>query len=76
MLDIRSTATSLRSIAVRHRDERRDQRKLEQELAEYKCGSARQDLDAMLSRHTEEEIAPIERILNRQACSGGTVYNR
>jgi hypothetical protein len=75
MLDIRSTAISLRSIAARRRDERRDQRKLEQELAEYKCGSARQDLYAMLSRHTAEEIAPIERILNRQACTGGSAYH-
>jgi hypothetical protein len=75
MLDIRSTATSLRSTAARHRDERRDQRKLERDLAEYKCGPARQDLDAMLSRHTAEEIAPIERILNRQACHAGSAYN-
>ena len=30
----------------------------------------------MLSRHTAEEIAPIERILTRQARTGGLAYNR
>ena len=56
---------TLRSTADRYRAERREQRELERELAEYRSDSERQELDAMLSRHTAEEIAPIERILTR-----------
>jgi hypothetical protein len=76
MLATRSTFTALRSLADRHCAERRAQRQLERELAEYHSGSARQDLYAMLSRHTAEETAPIERILNRQVCTGGPESNR
>lgn len=73
---IRSTVMTLRTTADRHRAELRERRQLERELAEYRSHSERQDLYAMLSRHTAEEIAPIERILNRQARTGGLAYNR
>jgi hypothetical protein len=53
-----------------------EQRQLGRELAEYRSDSARQDLYAMLSRHTAEETAPIERILNWQARTGGSAHNR
>ena len=73
---IRSTITTLRSSADRYRAERREQRKLEREIAEYRTNSERQDLYAMLSRHTAAEIAPIERILNQLARTEGLAYNR
>jgi hypothetical protein len=73
---IRSTVTTLRTAAERYRADRREQRQLERELAEYRSDSDRQDLYAMLSRHTAEEIAPIERILNRQTRTGGLAFNR
>ncbi len=49
---------------------------LEREIAEYRTDSERQDLYAMLSRHTAAEIAPIERILNQLARTEGLAYNR
>ena len=73
---IRSTLTTLRSTADRHRNERREQRQLEREIAEYRTGSERQDLYAMLSRHTAAEIAPIERVLNQLARTEGLAYHR
>ena len=73
---IRSTVTTLRTAADRYRAERREQRQLERDLAEYRSDSDSQDLYAMLSRHTAEEIAPIERILSRQTATGKLAYNR
>ena len=73
---IRSTVTTVRTTADRYRTSLREQRQLEREIAEYRTDSDRQDLYAMLSRHTAEEIAPIERILTRQARTGGLAYNR
>ena len=71
MRAIRSTLNHHRYLA-----QHREQRRLEQELAEYRSPAERQELNAMLSRHTAEEIAPLERILNRQASSGRLAYNR
>ncbi len=76
MSAIRTTITTWRSTADRHRVERRSQRQLERELAEYRTVSERRELDAMLSRHTAEEIAPIEQILNRQARARVLASNR
>jgi hypothetical protein len=67
---------TLRSTADRYRAQRREQRELERELAEYRTESERQDLAAILSRHTAEEIAPIERILTRLARTEGLAYHR
>ena len=39
----------------------------QRELAGYDTPSARRELDAILARHTAEEIAPIERILSQQS---------
>lgn len=71
MLDIRSTVNFVRSAVADYRSDVRAQRRLVNELAEYRSPSERQDLYSSLSRHTAEEIAPIERILNLQAAAGG-----
>ena len=76
MSAIRTTITTWRSTADRRLVERRAQRQLERELAEYRTVSERRELDAMLSRHTAEEIAPIEQILNRQASARVLASNR
>jgi hypothetical protein len=76
MTAIRSTFATLRSAADRHRTERRELRQLERDLADYRTDSERLDLYAMLSRHTAEEVAPIERILTRQALPGVLAYFR
>ncbi len=76
MSAIRSTITTLRTTADRYRAERRELKQLEREIAEYRTDSERQDLYAMLSRHTAEEIAPIERILTQLARTEGLAYNR
>ena len=73
---IRSTVMTLRATADRRRAERRELRELERELAEYRTQSDRQDLAAMLSRHTAEEIAPIERILTRLSRAEGLANYR
>ena len=71
---IRSTVTALRSTAARRRTLRREQRQLERELAEYRTAAERQDLAAVLARHTPEEVAPIERIILRQSRPGVLAY--
>ena len=76
MSAIRSTVTTLRSNADRYRTERREQKQLERELAEYRTDSERSELYAMLSRHTAEEIAPIERVLTRLARTEGLAFQR
>ncbi len=67
MSTLRSAVITLRSTTARQRAERAQRRRLETELAGYRSTAERQDLYAILSRHTAEQIAPIERILNRQA---------
>jgi hypothetical protein len=67
MSSIVSTANNLRSNLAHRRSIRRQQLKLEQELASYSSPSDRVELDAMLTRHTANEIAAVERILNHQA---------
>jgi hypothetical protein len=64
-----SSVATLRSSLAHRRSVRRDQQRLERDLANYDTPSARLELDAILSRHTAEEIAPIEKILNRQAAT-------
>jgi hypothetical protein len=72
MSSIVSTANNLRSNLAHRRSIRRQQLQLERELASYSSPSDRVELDAMLTRHTAEEIAAIERILNRQAINSVT----
>ena len=71
---IRSTVTTIRSSTARQRAARTDRRRLERELATYRTSAERHDLDAILSRHSAEEIAPIERILSQQSRPGGLAY--
>jgi len=71
---IRSTVRSLRTTAARRRTMRTDHRRLERELAEYRSPAERTELAAILSRHSADEVAPIERILLRQTRPGGLAY--
>ena len=67
MSSVVSTANNLRSTIALRRSVRRQQLQLEKELASYSSQSDRAELDAMLTRHTADEIATVERILNDQA---------
>ena len=51
-------------------------KQLEREIAEYRTDSERQDLYAMLSRHTAVEIAPIERVLTQLARTESLAFRR
>lgn len=73
---IRPARTDRRATAARRRARLTDQRRLERELAEYRTKAERQELDAILARHTAEEVAPLERILLRQTRPGGLAYQR
>jgi hypothetical protein len=67
MSPVPTTLTTLRSTLADRRSAHRARTRLERELAGYDTPSARRELDAILARHTAEEIAPIEKILNRQS---------
>jgi hypothetical protein len=69
MSPVLTSVTTLRSALVERRTVRHEQLKLARELASYDTPSARRELDAILSRHTAEEIAPIEKILSRQSAA-------
>ena len=71
MQRIRSAVTTLRSTWARQRAARSEQRSLERDLAEHRSEAERQELYAILSRHTAEQAAPIERILTRRPLPGG-----
>ena len=73
---IRSTVIELRATAARRRAVRASHRQLERELAEYRSPAERHELDAILSRHTAEEIAPVEAIVARQHRPGGLAFQR
>ena len=73
---IRSTVTDLRASAVRRHALRASHRQLERELAEYRSSAERHELDAILSRHTAEEIAAVEQIVARLHRPGGLAYQR
>ena len=75
MTAVRTTFTTMGEAVARRRAMRAEQRRLERELAEYRSPAERHELDAILSRHTAEEIAPIERIVLRQARPGGLAYH-
>lgn len=64
---VTSTITTLRSTLAHRRSAHRAHTQLQRELAGYDTPSARRELDAIMARHTAEEIAPIERILSRQS---------
>jgi hypothetical protein len=67
MSPVTSTMTTLRSTLSNKRSAHRARTQLERELAGYDTPAARRELDAILARHTAEEIAPIEAILSRQS---------
>jgi hypothetical protein len=61
------TLSTLRTQLAERRMIRQRNRRLEEELASYSSPAERLELDAILSRHTAEEIAELEGMLNRQA---------
>jgi hypothetical protein len=75
MTAVRTTLTTMGEAVARRRAARTEQRRLERELAEYRSPAERHELDAILARHTAEEIAPIERIVLRQSRPGGLAYH-
>ena len=58
---------NLRTQLAERRMVRQRSRRLAEELASYSTPAERQELDAILSRHTEDEIAELESLLNSQA---------
>lgn len=67
MSPVTSTIATLRSTLSHRRSAHLARTQLERELASYDTPSSRRELDAILARHTAEEIEQIERILNRQS---------
>jgi hypothetical protein len=61
------TITNLRSQLAERRMVRQRTRRLGEELASYNTPAERLELDAILSRHTDEEIEELEAMLNRQS---------
>ncbi len=59
--------TNLRTLLAERRLVRQRSRRLEEELASYNTPAERLELDAILSRHTAEEIAELEELLSRSA---------
>ena len=57
------TISTLRTQLAERRMVRQRSRKLEEELASYSTPAERLELDAILSRHTEEEVAELEAML-------------
>jgi hypothetical protein len=58
---------SLRSSLASRRAARTERRTLERQLASYTSESDRNELDAILSRHSAEETGELRSIINRQA---------
>ena len=58
---------SLRSSLASRRAARTERRSLERQLASYTSESDRNELDAILSRHSAEETGALRSIINRQA---------
>jgi hypothetical protein len=61
------TIASLRLQLAERRMVRQRSKRLEEELASYSSPSDRLELDAILSRHTAEEIEQLESMLSRSA---------
>ena len=59
------TVTALRSTLSHRRALRADRLRLERDLAGYRTPAERNELAAIMSRYTAEEIRPLERILSR-----------
>ena len=61
------TISTLRNQLAERRVIRQRNKRLEEELASYSTPAERLELDAILSRHTAEEIAELETVLSRQS---------
>jgi hypothetical protein len=61
------TLSTLRSQLAERRMVRQRNKRLEEELASYSTPAERLELDAILSRHTAEEIEELEAMLYRQS---------
>ena len=61
-----TTVTSLRTSLAQRRVARTKHRRLARELASYRTPAERLELDLMLGRHSAEETAEIDAILNEQ----------
>jgi len=61
------TITNLRTHLAERRLVRQRNKRIEEELASYSTPAERLELDAILSRHTAEEIAQLEEMLGRSA---------
>jgi hypothetical protein len=64
-----TTMTSLRSSLTRRRAASAARRRLARELSCYRTPAERLELDLILGRHSAEETAEIDAILNRQTTS-------
>lgn len=62
-----SAVRTLRIVIAQRRRALRQQGQLRRELAVYDTPSARDDLDAVLARYSDEDSAPIRRILRQQS---------
>jgi hypothetical protein len=65
-----TTVTSLRSSLAQRRVARTKRRRTACELASYRTPAERLELDLMLGRHSAEETAEIDAILNKQTAIG------
>jgi len=61
------TISNLRTQLAERRVIRQRNKRIEEELASYSTPAERLELDAILSRHTADEIAELEEMLGRSA---------
>ena len=64
-----STLTSMRTSLAERATARARRRQLARELAAYRTPAERLELDSILGRHSAEETAEIEAILDQQKAS-------
>ena len=64
-----TTLTSMRTSLAERAAARARRRRLARELAEYRTPAERLELDSILGRHSAEETAEIEAILDQQTAS-------
>ena len=64
-----TTVTSLRTSVAQRRAARTKRRCLARELASYRTPAERLELDLILGRHSADETAEIDAILNQQTAS-------
>jgi hypothetical protein len=62
---MKDSIATFRAQLAERRVVRQRSRQLGEELASYSTPAERLELDAILSRHTQEEIAELEEILSR-----------